>query len=384
MGRRLKTATIALLVAIAATLQTGVTQCSRARADKLLVLEIKLRSLGYQKPAEENFSDTAIARNPSLLLRETHSRVTFINDDMLVVYFSRAINAGKDTTRFPQVLEAFFVDTRSGRLISHKDWPTRYRRWFNDSFDTEGRIMPLQNGFLVHSGDSLRLYSSDFQLKRELLLDDGPKWSVRIAPLGRAIQALQISDSGGEAEWLDFETLDTVGENHQFPGVQSISGERAVVSILPPCLDLQRDGDLVRHLICGGAFSNEMPIFLADNDILVLGRGFEVFSKKGEVLWKRHADAKLRNESVGVALRSLNGNRFAFWLTGWSRSSMFDGTRIRKGYRTILVYDSFKRIKVFEASVRDSSAGFDFALSPNGDSLAVLAGESLYIYALPK
>lgn len=376
--------TSALFVALTTVAQTGSAQPSAEQAEELPVREIRLSSLGYQPPEREHFSDKEIARNPNLLLRDTTSRVVFINDGIVAVYFSRPIDAAKEPSQFPEILEAFFIDVHAGTLIAHKTWPTRYRRWFNDSSDTEGRIMSLENGFLVHAGDALHLYSYDFHLKRDLGLAARFEWSVRIAPLGRTIEALPINGSESEAKWLDFETLDTIRTSHEFPGIQSISENGSVVSRLAHCLDLRQAGGAGQHLCCNDDCSRGMPISLSDTNILVYYRGFEVLSTKGEVLWNRKADVKFRNESMGNAERSLTGNRFAFWLNGWSQSSTFDGARIRKNTRTILVYDSSRRVKIFEASIKNSDSEFTFALSPNGDSLGLLAGEALYVYALPK
>jgi hypothetical protein len=374
-----------VLFALTILMPTGPVSSAQPESHGSPARRIELENLGYQPPKWIDVSNQEIARHPDLLLRDAHSRVTFINDNAFVVYFSQPVDASKEPSEFPQVMEAFFVDSRSGALVFHKAWPTRFRRWFNDSFDTEGRIIPVHGGFLVHSGDRLYLYSDDFVLKRDLLLVGESTWSVRVAPLGRLIQALRINGGEGEAEWLDSRTLQNLRTNAEFPGIQSVSQDGAVVTKLAHCIDVEQIGDAARHLCCRDECSDGHPTFLNGSEILVAGRGFEVLSTKGEVRWKRDADAKApSNASGGIAERSLNGNRFTYGLTGWSRKATFDGVKLRKGYDTIFVYDSLSHGRVFDTSAKESAAEFDYALSPNGETLIVLNGSAVLVYALPK
>ena len=371
------------VTSLGALLLTCAFQFARKEPNSDSSRQIDLQTLGYNPPRGSDAQG-----NPGFPPKpqdDFNTRIVFVASATLAVSFTRLSGATDHNGNFPEAMEVFFVDTNSSVLISRKTWPTRPRRWFNDSYDTEGRIIPIEGGFLVHSGDSLYRYSAGLQEKSKRQLADTSLWAIRVAPLGRRVQAARINDNDAEVESLDLGTLEKGHTEHKFPGIVSISDDGATVRKLAHCLDLQLDGKPERQLCCHDKCSEGMPTFLDNNDILsIYGNGFEVLSTKGEVLWKREETVKPYNNTlINDFERSLDGSRFAIVLIGHQR--MFDGTKTPKNYATILVYDSSSRAQVFSTSLKFSDdRHFGFALSPTGETLAILSGRTVYVHPLPK
>jgi hypothetical protein len=346
--------------------------------------QIDLQILGYNPPRGSGAQETP--GFPPKPQDDFNTRIVFVDNTTLALSFTRLRSSTDHNGNFPQAMEAFFVDTNSGLLISRKTWPSRYRRWFNDSWDTEGRIIPIEGGFLVHSGDSLYRYSTGIQEKRERQLADTSVWAIRVAPLGRRVQAARINGNDAEVESLDLSTLEKGHTDHEFPTIVSISDDGAAIRKLAHCLDLQVDGKPVRQFCCHDTCSKGLPTFLDNRDILsIYDNGFEVLSTNGEMLWKREEAFKPYNRQlINGFERSLDGSRFAIMLIGKSRSAKFDGTKTPKNYATILVYDSSSRTQIFNQSLKFSDPQLGFALSPNGGTLAILSGRTVHVYRLPQ
>src|SRR4029077_7511194 len=135
----------------------------------------------------------------------------------------------KDAPNGPRSMEAFFVSPRTGKLVSRKTWPTIQRRFLNERWDTQARIMAVQGGFLVHAANSLTLYSSNLEPKGKLTLEDGPEFAITVAPLGRTFhrQSIQV-DNQAEGEWFDSNTLVKLHSQHEMAGVTSASDQAVV------------------------------------------------------------------------------------------------------------------------------------------------------------
>jgi hypothetical protein len=275
-------------------------------------------------------------------------------------------------------MEAFFVNSQTGALISRKAWPTIQRRWLNERWDTQARIMAVREGFLVQAANSLELYSSGLEAKGKLGLENGPRWAVTIAPLGRTIHRQRIQDDNqAEGEWFDTDTLAKLRSQHEIAGVTSAS-DQAVVDKLAHCVQLQSVGKTPRNLFCADASHLGLPLFLSDSEVLsVYGKGFTVLSTNGEKLWGREAtDAR----PVGSHKRCLNGNRFGILIRG---RAMFDQVDVRNQESAILVYDLSARTRIFHLTLGEIAGDVDFDLSPDGSALAVLVGETVRLYKIP-
>ena len=105
-----------------------------------------------------------------------------------------------------------------------------------------------------------------------------------------------------------------------------------------------------------------------------------MLSAKGDVLWARDAEDPSIH-LVGGLERSMSGNRFAI-STSWDHRTVFDQTRIPGGANAVLVYDQSKRARIFSVVLKPKNR-WEFALSPDGRSLAILDGATLRLYAFP-
>jgi len=300
----------------------------------------------------------------------------------LVVYLSHFQPQGKnDATPESHSMEAFFIDTKSGSLISRKTWPTIKRRWMNERWDTQARMMAVQEGFLVHAGSKLISYSVDQREKGAVPLEDGPSWSAAVAPLGRTFHLQRIDHDKAEGEWRASDTLASLRSQQEMPGITSAS-DRAVVTKLAHCVQMQTVGESSRNLCCSDPCRLGLPEFLSDAEVLSVYRnGFSVLSVNGEKLWgQESADGK--NRLIATYKRSLDGDRFAISLRG-DRHTVFDQVKVPNGQLAIFVYDRASRNQVFQLNLGSIVEQVDFALSPKGTALAVLLGDVVRLYKFP-
>lgn len=342
-------------------------------------LEIHLGDLGYKGVREYKYPGNGISSDLSILNDDSKKRLTFIDEKTLVVYQSHyQTQVQKEGSPESRSLEAFFVNPQTGGLISRKTWPTVKRRWLNERWDTQARIMAVNGGYLVHASNLLALYSTGLELKRKIALEDGPRWAVSVAPLGRTFHLQRIQDDNqAEGEWFDSDTLVKLRSQYEMAGVTSAS-DQAIVDKLAHCVQLQRVGETPRNLYCADASHLGLPLFLSDSEVLsVHGKGFALFSTDGEKLWGREVpDAR----PVANHKRSLNGGRFGILIRG---RAAFDQVDVPKEQSAIFVYDRSTRARIFLLILGHGESVSDFDLCPNGSMLAVLVGETVRLYKLP-
>ncbi len=360
-------------------------------------LTIDLATLGY--PAEtQPFSDTDIFAD-----RLTH--FTFVSESVLAVYFTRP-KRETDEGDLPRRLEVFFVDINSGKLIEHRTWKTLRKQWSGDGYDTEGTICAVRGGFLVQANATLQLYSHDLRLLKSLDLrastaKSSAMWSVKSAPGGDMIQvqpgssltqvhhgAISWFEGGdsGASIWLRSDTFEQIGTQTYFPGDRTVS-ENSIVAQRFDCLDImKRSGEPTRHLYCPEHQGVEYLEFLTNDEIIIsLNTQFVVLSTQGAEIWKAgEPDPGVSNRRfyIGLPIPSMDGSRFAVYLTPYKRHSDFDGVRLRKGFRSVFVYDGHSRQHIFVAAV-DKKLMELSALSTNGATLAIKVGKTVAVYKLP-
>jgi hypothetical protein len=353
----------------------------KAETNRQPFVEIQLCDLGYQPAKDTRKKGSGIPRDLSILYDDANPRLTFIDEKSLVVYVSRfQSQPQQDGSPESRSMEAFFIDTSSGVLVAHKAWPTRRRRWFNERWDTEARVIALGEGLLVHAGNKLTLYSADFKERASLPLDEGSLWAVTVTPTGRVFHLQRINGDQAEGEWLSSDTLARLRSQYEEPGITSAS-EHAVVTALSHCAQLQAIGDSPRDLCCSDTCRAALPEFISGNEVLLVCRnGFRVLSINGEELWKVETAKNIRNGAIADRQLSLNGNRFAIALNG-DRGAIFDRVKVPNGQSVVMVYDVPRRAPVFRTAISGNS--FSFALSPDGGMLAVLIGDTVRLYKIP-
>lgn len=336
--------------------------------------EIHFPDLGCKPVPEYHDHGTDVPADLSTLNDDYKKRFEFIADHTIAIYCSHFPDPKNPDSRS---MEAFFIDASSGSLISRKSWATRKRRWLNERWDTEARILPVHSGFLVHAGDSLILYSSDQQEKARLALDESHQWSAVVAPAGHTIHLQRINnDNTADGQWIASDDLAKLHSQTEVAGVTSAS-DNAVVHKLAHCIQMQPLDQLPRNLSCPGQSRLGLPLFLSESEVLsVYYNGFRVLSTKGEELWGREAPPGKDRNLIASHKRSLDGRLFAISLNG---PTVFDQVSIPSGKHSIIVYDRAKRTRVLSLPV----SAEDFQLSPDGDILAVLHGDSIRLYKIP-
>ena len=116
-------------------------------------------------------------------------------------------------------MEAFFLKSSNRRVYSRKTWPTIRRRWLNERWDTQARIVAVPGGFLIHAENSLVLYSSEREQKGNLPLETGLRWAVTVAPIGRTIHLQRIHDDNqAEGEWRTSDGLTKLRTQNEMAG----------------------------------------------------------------------------------------------------------------------------------------------------------------------
>jgi hypothetical protein len=343
--------------------------------------EISLRKLGYVPTKDTRYPGTGIPRDLSILNDDSLIRLTYVADDMLAIYFSHLPKMNHSSDLETRSMEAFFVNPSSGSLVSRRSWPTHKRKFFNYRWDTQARIMALKDGFLVHAGDSLSLYTTDQREKANVPLENTYRWSAVVPPLGRTVHLQRImGDNSAEGRWLASDSLKQLETQPELAGITSAS-DHAVVDRLAHCVQLQAVGKPSRDLCCFDPCRLGFPEFLSEKEIVsVYENGFIVLSDQGERLWGRETPIT-GNSIVANQARSLEGNRFAIVVDS-GRTITFDDGRIDKGRPTVIVYDRASRTRVKAVALGSTEQPVELALSPNGNVLAVLIGDVVRLYRI--
>ncbi len=368
---------------------------------------IDLATFGYSKAKSAYISDKKAFRDLSLLVQDDKSRLSFVSPDTVAVYFTRtATKTDGEAGKASATMEALFIDVDARKLIKRQSWNTLKRQWFNESYDTESRVMEVHNGFLVHAGGMLELYTPDLRLVNKYdLCTDEPEckgmWSVKVAPGGDVIYVQPFAQlnrvrSGtvsyfagaddANGRWLRSDSFQKIGDQNYFGGPDSISNN-AIVTKRAHCLDLQGIGEPSHHLSCSRPVADGFPTFLNDREILSIhDDGFSVLSTGGTEIWTKGGIDPGGRRTVFVSnhRRSMDGSRFAVSLSGLKKKIEFDGVLLARGpLETILIYDESCRQNVFSVAYRIGAHDSDFALSPDGHTLAVLEGTTINVYTLP-
>lgn len=346
-----------------------------------------------------------VFRDLTLLMQDGHSQLSFVSENVLAVYFSHPPEQNDKGASATYRMDVFFINTDSGELIEHRTWSTFKRQWFNDSYDTEGRILEVRNGFLVDASAKLELYSPDLKLVKTYDLRGNAStstgmWSVAVATGGDLIHiqpseqttqvrrgTVSIFTGAGETEskWLRSDSFEQTGTLSYFGGIHSASHD-SIVAKRAHCLDLEQAGRPTRHLTCSSPASTGLPTFLNDAEVLsVYYTGFSVLSTNGTELWSAGSSDRgiHRALMIGNHQRSMSGSRFAISLTGYKRKAVFDSVPVAHSpLYTIIAYDEHCRQRVFSMTPTISALE-GFALSPEGRTLAVLTGTTISLYTLP-
>lgn len=350
-----------------------------ARKEMAQVRTVDLHALGYTEP--QTPYDKAG--------RWLDSGIAFTDDDTVATWFlaqettTRTVLRKRSRTSYATRMHAVFLRASTGRVRAQQEWPT-------PSYPTPA-LLPTSSGrFLIRAGELMTLYSPDLKPIRELTLprDPGSEWlGVQASVTGKQIFLYQISDRRKQRrlEILDADTLElldswtdeeigsfAVGDNQVVQKKSSMSSPKEQILIRDlgkPWRSLYRSDENA----CLGRLA-----FVTKATILVpVCGGMALMSTEGSVLWRE----QFRDGEFHVRTRSSQGgDRLA--VAAIVEKVGFDNPRVTR--LRVAVYDVTTHAVVFNLELKPvPRQNFDFALSPTGSTLAVLADGLVKLFALP-
>lgn len=331
----------------------------------------------------------------------------FAGDDTVVATFvvrephATLPHRGEASPSLPLRLHALFVDTKTGRLRTAREWPTA-------SYNS--RVLPGVSGrFIVLTPDKLMLYSPRFEFLKELDISlsrrsiaDG--WRAYVSPSGRAIVVgyqPSADEAREECEWINAEDLTVLhswtgrGFSGLFRNISDdalVGGSGTGIRIREPdaswreiCRDPQRP--------CG-----MLPQFINNNVLFTYTEGgapieFSLIGTDGRVLFEQSfaPSEPLTSRASGAgpypARPSADGRRFALPIGKLHGGSAFLDIGAKFTLKQVMVFDlaSVGWIARVEAKPLHVTSLWGLALSPDGSHVAFIDQEGvLWLFRIPE
>jgi hypothetical protein len=361
----------------------------------------QLKIYGWSVPKPESngafFKDFTLSKLQAV---DTGTRVAFISEARAVVFHTQQV--GQDWRTASRQLQALFVSTDDGSLLTKKEWSTSIRGSENDGIDSEGRLIALnQDAVAVIANQTIILYDQRLQMVKERRLEPsavGDLWSVQSVANGQKlfVRHQSSADQRTAYSWLDSASLSEVstmsGPNGKQLSVPVTPGENFVLTsskFLRPgastgIVKLNSDGSV--RTICSEQLCREDHVMAYSSPFLIVsGRsGIAVADMDQGLRWLKQIPASSNpNEfRFGSIRTSMSGNTFAVWLTSM-RNTSFDGMPLGKTPR-VYVYDTESGKLLATFLIEPKSGDFDFDLSPNGRQLIIFDGATVSLYAVPR
>jgi hypothetical protein len=299
-------------------------------------------------------------------------------------------------------LHVALVDTATGALVREREFPSVFRKWFNDFVDTQSTLLPFGGGrFLIHADNRLTLFDNQFLeiCHRDLPVEDTTEgsagfivapggykkagsdiWAARVAVGGRTLILQHMVGRRYFLEWLNPMDLTTTRTREMPTFVREASDRFITYGWFRSVLVVSEEG--VTHQICSADTPCERGERwgILENDQLLIPRqwSFLVYSSDGEMLWSRKGRGRGNGLGDATCMHSLSGNRFVLHIESQGRGSF--GEASLKSGNNFLVYDAGTRTLVFQANFPEIA---EPKLSPDGTKVALLAGKVIAFYDLP-
>jgi hypothetical protein len=361
------------------------------------IIELDLHKFGYTS-----------VKGDMLKAGQVESREIDFTDDRTLVWAwmtrdNSAPNVKLGDPYPPQTghLHAVTIDVASGREKAIHEWPV---------YLEDVRYGVVRNGnFLLCTDNKVRLFSANFEVLRETQLPAAAHCTMRDSSNGGGVSSnrkfMVFSTSPEQASRfgiLDTDTLEVVStssgdksihvtdmSDHSFAGM---CGKPSLV-----CISL-KDGAWQTYRLAGPSDLTPPPVggramFLNDDTLLIRTPNVLTVAKlEGLMLLQTNLPGN-RSYETGRAEISTGGNRFAAMENrrrGVENSFMDWGTFPSND--RILVYDIIERRAIFAVKVQGDSPfplfnghtnANSFAVSPDGNQLAVVSDGVLKIYKLP-
>jgi hypothetical protein len=318
-----------------------------------------------------------------------YDSVTFLDERFLLVTWARR----EGTPLGPRRMHLVLLDSSTGRVSGSKDWLLPLR--------TMG-LRAADGIFIVRENDLLTAYSSQLapiaQFRLQLNRMPGEVWRVHVSvdrkhvglahttPEGTALHWLTGAELSAVQSWTTPEELLGAAANHHSTLAFSTT------SVVATSRQLGKRGCQIRVLskskppeivaeIEDSCYSGAQ--FLTDEILISPGPRWTLRKVTGEVI---HQHELGRDEHAWAARVSANGRRAAVPI-----SKQIGGIQIldisrREELQRIMVYDVREQewIFILDKKNNDLKHVAGFALSPSGESLAILQGSAVELYTLPR
>ena len=356
-----------------------------------------LRSVGPVKWSKEELWDN------------NRAGLVFLNDHELLAYGVYHENKGFSSRTGPAltnpfILHAWLVNSQSGDIEDQKEWGTHAH---------DSAVHATSDGVLVKTGGIVKVYSRDFKQARDLPLplDASSRIAVNVSSSGKTIMINQRAFSLGKAFHDRLDVFDAQSLSRRYSWDQSpsfrLSGDAYSIS----------DNGIVaatsngRNILYTQFGSSQWRLILDDqsrtciagfptivtNDLIaILCKELTVLTTKGE-FYSIHRQIDSNNDAE-MGTRSCQSVPFgignivssgapvlAFTLPLFKEQKSFlrESELCLVGLQ-IVAFDLNLRKQVLKLNINPHpTEAYDFALSPDGSKLAVLADRTVYLYAIP-
>jgi len=310
--------------------------------------------------------------------------VAFKASDEVICYF--VTHAGnvqlqrrerlEDSASFNLQIVAF--DAKTGSLRFRKELPARPH--FTSVAVNNDRNL------LVRSGDTLRLYSSDFEVMKERLLEAKAldRWIFKVSRSGSTMLLEHYSPSDTYDEILNTTSFESLfAFKVQWFPVSSVTDKVLLKAVPDRNQILTRNFDgpwqeipIPKLISC--VFN---PVLVNDAEVLnACGQQVTLISRSGQILMQDTLDRKEHLEQL-VSLTP--DGRLAAVSARQNKGGFMDLTSIKRSHTRILIYDTKLRRHVFSVPVEPiPQHDYDFGLAPDGNTLVIMIDSVVKAFAI--
>jgi hypothetical protein len=279
----------------------------------------------------------------------------------------------------PFGLELVAFDLKTGALRFRRELPAR-PHFTSVALNNDREL-------LVRSGDTLRLYSSDFKILKERLLETKQydRWILQVSPSGSTMLLEHYSP---------FDTYDEILSTTSFESLFAFKVQWFPVSSVTDEVLLKAVPD--RNQILTRNFSGPWqeiptpkliscvfnPVLVSDSEVLnACGQQVTLISRSGQILMQDTLDKK---EHLEQLISVTPDGRLAAVSARQNKGGFMDFTSIKRSHTRILIYDLKLRRRVFSVPVEPiPQRDYDFGLAPEGDRLVIMTDSIVKTFAIP-
>lgn len=360
---------------------------------------IDLRPYGYEK--REPWSDAYLGY---ITPHADYDSIAFADDDLLIATF---LTFEGSSEQAPPRVHAVLLDVAADRVGSTGKWDTLPRSLTllpvrDGKFVVQVReTATSEGGINFYADPRLVLYSKNLEPLNELKLPDTreDKWEDWRIDITHTRKSLVVSHHLGrelEIQWLDPQTFEPIRVWKAREGMFGLGSgryfhvaDRQIVVTQQPLgsetckILLQTSEGTWREVLSTTSKCSSGAQFI-DESLLVLPTLGEIllFSDEGQVLLSH----RLRSDEIPGAVRaSADSRRFAVPISKWKGGISFLDISPHASLQRIMVFDVPTRKMLFQLDSKRTNFKYlsGFALSPDGQRLAILRDWYVEVYRIP-